>query len=126
MKLLLIFLFILTGCTIEEGNITINYNGNSPQSNPSNDETLEDDTPSNHSTTLLYDFSDSSLFTQNFNFISNGGVDLNLNDSMPGTNSEAASCSSFSDSYKGYYQESIDTFNLPITIEFDFVTKNAW
>lgn len=51
---------------------------------------------------------------------------LNLNDSMPGTSSEAASCSSFSDSYKGCYQESIDTFNLPITIEFDFVIKNAW
>lgn len=69
MKVILIRLVILSGC-VEEANITINNksSGTSTQPNTTNDETQEDDTPSNNSTTLLYDFSDPSLYSQNFNF----------------------------------------------------------
>lgn len=74
----------------------------------------------------LYDFSDPSLFSQDFTFTYNGGITANLNDTMPGTNSAAFGCNSNSSTSKACYQESNDTFNLPITIQFDFAFKNIW
>lgn len=127
--LILITIFVYS-CISNEGGIFINSDvaGSNPaisegggQPNSGSEEITQ-----SNMTDLLFDFTDPTELEQNFNLTTSGSPGFTQTAINPLTSYQAMSCTSTSSTYKGCYQESNTTFNLPIIIEFDFVMKNAW